>query len=351
MATTAVKTESGKWHCQVSYFDSAGKKHFRSFTGIRKTEVEAKAREFEGMKSRVRDVRQISLGECIDEYIEAKEHVLSPTTIRSYRTIRRNSFQSLMPVKLKMIDDRMLNQAVKEEMMRKTMNVNAGTMDKVPSPKSIRNAYGLISASLAWAMPDMTFHVDLPKKARVFRDLPSPDEIYRAVKGSWVELPVLLAMWMTLSMSEIRGLTKSKSINGDYLTVREVVVLSGAHEVRKALGKTAKRNRRHIMPKYIKEMIEKVDGDIIVPQSASGILDCFQRKLRENGIDEITFHDLRHVSASVMAQLGVPNIYAQDRGGWASDCIMKQVYMETFGKERRAVDALINVYFEGFLDS
>ena len=35
-----------------------------------------------------------------------------------------------------------------------------------------------------------------------------------------IELAVLLAMWLSFTQSEIRGLTKSKSIDGDYITIK-----------------------------------------------------------------------------------------------------------------------------------
>lgn len=63
-------------------------------------------------------------------------------------------------------------------------------------------------------------------------------------------------------------------------------------------------------------------------------------------MDSITFHDLRHLNASVMALLRIPDKYAQERGGWKSDQVMKRVYMQTFSEGREKADATINSYFE-----
>ena len=60
----------------------------------------------------------------------------------------------------------------------------------------------------------------------------------------------------------------------------------------------------------------------------------------------MTFHDLRHVNASVMALLRIPDKYAQERGGWKSDKVMKKVYQQTFSDERERVDDVIDQYFE-----
>ena len=47
-----------------------------------------------------------------------------------------------------------------------------------------------------------------------------------------------------------------------------------------------------------------------------------------------------------MAMLYIPNKYAQARGGWKTDRVMKKVYTQTFSKERETVDNIIDGYFE-----
>ena len=58
-----------------------------------------------------------------------------------------------------------------------------------------------------------------------------------------------------------------------------------------------------------------------------------------------TFHDLRHLNASVMLALGVPDKYAMERGGWSSNNVLKSVYQHTFSTERKQVDDRIDRYF------
>ena len=41
--------------------------------------------------------------------------------------------------------------------------------------------------------------------------------------------------------------------------------------------------------------------------------------------------------------------YAQERGGWSSDRVMKCVYTHTFSDERKKVDETIDNYFETLL--
>lgn len=51
-----------------------------------------------------------------------------------------------------------------------------------------------------------------------------------------------------------------------------------------------------------------------------------------------------------MALLRVPDKYAQERGGWKSDKVMKKVYMQTFSEEREKVDTVIDSYFENIVE-
>lgn len=50
-----------------------------------------------------------------------------------------------------------------------------------------------------------------------------------------------------------------------------------------------------------------------------------------------------------MTILQVPDKYAQERGGWKTDTIMKSRYMQTFSREREAVDVRIDNYMQDVL--
>ena len=304
------------------------------------------AAEFTLDRDRASDSRTWTLGEAIDNYIALRSPVLSPSTVRSYRAYRAHCFQDIMDTSLRKLNSVMLQKAVNDELSRIPDRRGGESV----SPKSVRNAYGLISSTLATYLPDRVFRVSLPKVPRkIRRALPQPSEIYEAVKGTDMELPVLLAMWLSFTESEIRGLTKSKSLDGDYITIREVMVVGESGDIRKDMAKEETRNRRHRLPGRIKELINQVEGDVIVPMTPSVLLKSFKRCMSDAGLPDITFHDLRHINASVMAMLRIPDVYAQERGGWKTDHVMKSIYTETFSDERKRVDDVIDQYFEGFI--
>lgn len=368
---TAKRLKSGSWRCQVYshsviqtdkngniVYDKNGnpkkKRIYKSFTSNDKTkrgkvEAEAMANEFilhqkDSAKGRD-DFKNITLYEAIEKYIDQKSVALSPSTLKDYDTIKRCGFQDIMNVKIKEFNEDMLQDAVNREAMRPSR-----VRSKNPKPissKRLYNEFGLLRPVLKKYRNDINYDaISLPEIAPNYKELITPDVIFDVVRGTDIELPVLLAMWLSFTMSEIRGLTKSKSIDGDYITIKEVIVSKKGGEVRKEIAKNKYRNRRLVIPKYIKSLIDEVEGDIIVPMSAACLYHKWTRLLEKNNLPKITFHDLRHVNASVMALLKIPDKYAQERGGWKTDYIMKRVYQQTFSDERRNVDRIIDRYFE-----
>lgn len=342
----AKKLPSGTWRCQVyDYTDDNGKRHYESFTADSKKDAEFMAAQFAMEKEQRRHMSSSSLRNAIDAYIETSDAILSPTTIQGYRKIQKNAFSDIMELPLKKLTRQSLQDAVNLEAKRP----NAKRKDKAPiSAKTVHNEYGLITAVLNKYIPSLDCTVRLPQVETHIKDLPLPDEIYAAVKGSEVELAVMLAMWLSFSMSEVRGLKKSKSIRGNYLVVEEVVVDVDNQSIVKRKGKTKTRTRMHRMPAYIQELISRTDPqeDRLVPMTRSQVYFRFVKLIEKAGLKPMTYHDLRHVNASVMALLQVPDKYAQERGGWKTDAVMKKVYTHTFGQERQRVDNMIDEYFE-----
>lgn len=368
---TAKRLPSGSWRCQVYshsiiktdkngniVYDKDGKpkkkRIYESFTSDDtsrrgKIEAEAMASDFilnrKGKAQKRLSEENMTLLEAIEKYIDQHRTTLSPTTIKDYETIKKNGFQDIMLLKLKDFDADILQDAINRESKRVSRK---RTRNPRPiSTKRLRNEYGLIRPVLKKYRKDINFEeISLPKVPPRIPDLLPAETIFRIIKGTDLELAVSLAMWLSFTSSEIRGLTKSKSVNGDYITIREVLVDGPNGPVRKAIGKNDYRNRRHRIPPYIKQLIENVDGDILVPFKSWELSHKWAQLLKKNGLPHMTFHDLRHVNASVMALLRIPDKYAQERGGWKSDKVMKKVYQQTFSDERERVDDVIDQYFE-----
>lgn len=327
---------SGKWFIQLRINGES-----RSVTEETPELCRARARATKTglieVKSKPAD---LTLKEAVDNYIISRGNRLKDRSKEQYEYVRDNRFQALMPMKLAEITKERLDKAVEAELSKPSRK--GGTI----SPKTVKDAYMLIVSVMHKCAPDVDTSVQLPEIQRSFPELIQPEQIFAAVVGTDVELACLLSMWLSLSMSEIRGLTKSKSIRGDKLYIVETVVDVKGKPVRKQGGKEETRPRVLDIPLYIKNLLEAVKGDIIERRSGHAIYMRFQKVLEVAGLPRMRFHDLRHINASVMADIGVPSIVAQERGGWKTDSTMKKVYTHTFDSSRREADKLINAYFD-----
>jgi len=297
--------------------------------------------------------QSVTLGAACDAYIAARVGIRSPTTIESYKKIRSQYFQSVMNTRLNALTARNLSLAVQREAVRTSRR---GTP---LSAKTIRSALGFIMSVLNEYDVNVG-NVVFPEPKRKLVRIPSPDQVIPILIGTDIELPCLLAAWLSLSMSEIRGLTKSRSLIGNqlYITDTTVRVRTGERtdihgkkhgvytDVTKEGGKEEERTRSFTLPLYLKRLIDAVDGDIIVPMSVRQIERRFDNLLQEHHLPHMTFHQLRHLNASTMAMLGIQKEIAQERGGWKTPYTMDQVYTHTFAQPRLDADAKINSYFE-----
>lgn len=347
-------TKRGKmWRVRVyDYTDEQGKVHVRSFSGYSKAEAELKAAMFRGEKERRVIPRQqdLTVGEAVDCYIELKA-LLSPTTLTAYRRIRKYAFPRLMPRKVSKLTDADLQLAVNEETER------IGPNGKPLSAKTVKNEYALISGALR-EVCHLQFSVTLPKVQRHIKDLPEAADVMAAIIGTDIELPCLLALWLSFSMSEIRGLMASDVKDG-YITINRTRVDTDQGPIIKETAKVENRLRRHKLPPYIlslitcspvyKNWLRSGNNGLLVPFNRKTIYEKWTAACKRAGLGDLSFHDLRHVNCSVMASLQISEKVMQERGGWKSSFVPKSVYTHTFGSDRLAADAKIDTFFEAAL--
>ena len=319
---------SGSWRVQCMV---DGKRYSQVFP----TEDEAMLWSVQIKTGAAESVEDMTVGRAIDRYIAMKDSVLSPSTIAAYKRIRKNHFQELMQYKLMRITPERVQRAV-------------NAMAKDSSPKTVRNAYGLLNAALREFRPNLNLRITLPQKQRYDAAVPSDDDvakILKAVPGTEGELPITLALWLGMRMSEILGL-KWKDYDGSYLHIRRALVDEGEKTT-----KTYSSQRDLRVPKHIAKLL-KDRGDPeehIVKMTRRRILTVFTRLCEQNGIQHYRFHDLRHINASVMLAQGVPDKYAMERMGHATNNMLKTVYQHTMSKQSDQYSKRIDQYFDNIL--
>lgn len=332
---TAKKLPSGKWRC-LSYIgkDENGKRQYKSFTADSKKEAEFLAASY--LLNKKQEESSMTISRAVSEYIKSKENVLSPSTIEGYRKMARNWIGEIAETEISDFDT---------PAAQKFVNV----LSRKLSPKSVSNTWGLISSAVHLQEPEKVLAITLPAKRKQMRELPTAAQVIMAVKGTNIELPALLAMCCSLRMSEVRGL-RYRDVNKNILTVREVRLHLKDGDVKREQTKTFQSTRRITLPAYIVSLIgEGEPDDYIVNLTYSQVYNRFVGTIEHAGLPHMRFHDLRHLNASVMLALGIPEKYAMERGGWSTSSTLQNVYQHTFSTEREKVDAKVNRYFEEIL--
>lgn len=333
--TKAKKLPSGSWRAFGQYYDETGKRHRKSFT--EKTEAKANyaAEQFEEKKRFLSVIDNISVGEAIDKYISKKEPFLSPSTITGYKRYRKNYFQRLMPIKLGRLTNKHIQDVINDDFLR----CNA---------KTIKNAHGLLTAALNEYYPDFKVKIILPKRHKKIFPIPNNEElkiILEAVEGDLAEIPILFAIYLGLRMSEVRGLDYSDIKDGK-ITIHNSIIDIEEGTFEKDYLKTPSSTRIVRLPGILLKKLEIEGSGKIVKYSANTIRKHFKKILLKNNLIEYRFHDLRHVNASVMLRLGVPDKYAMEKGGWSTDSTLKTVYQHTMADYHEELDKLIYEYID-----
>ena len=195
--------------------------------------------------------------------------------------------------------------------------------------------------------PELHLRVQMPAKRKPELYCPSDEDIKKLlenIQGTELELAVLLAAFGPLRRGEICALMSS-DVSGCSITVSKSMVQGPDRIWYVKEPKTYGSYRTVIFPEFVIEKLSGIKGRII-KKTPEQISNSFKHAVIRSGLPHFRFHDLRHYAASVMHAIGVPDQYILQRGGWASDNIMKSVYRNTIDLETVRQTKRINRHFE-----
>lgn len=333
---TAKKLPSGQYRVLIYIGKyNNGKRKYKSFTAGTKKEAEYLASEYLMANKAKNEPLSITLGEAYDKYIDSKEYILSPSTVREYKRARRADFNKLMNLPLRDLTNDVVQSAVNESAL-------------THSWKTIRNACGLLSSVLKVYYPDFRLDIATPKKTKNEIYIPTDEQvktILTEVRGTEMEVPVLLSAFGSLRRSEICALD---ILDGCTIHVNKAMVQNEYKEWVIKQPKTLSGDRYVVLPEFVVDILNKnrlPNGRFteLVPEQ---ITKKFAIALKHVGIPRFKFHALRHYNASIMLAMGVPDKYAAARGGWGSTEVMKQIYQHLIDDKKIEVDQMLNAHFE-----
>ena len=308
----AVELPSGSWRCQVTV-DGVR----RSVTADSPQEAISQALLLrDGVKKK--SPQDLSLGAVVDEYIQLREAVLSPSTIVAYKSYRYHLFQNYMDRDIRRLDRRVLQRMVNDEA-------------KVRSAKTVKNAFGLVAAALKEYQVD-TGGINLPQIPHKERPWLTADEVLLfcdMVRGQKCEIPALLAL-CSLRRSEIYALDwKDVDLKAGTVTVHRSVVKGVDGYVLKDTNKTDSSTR--VVPIIVPQLIaalkaQKAESGPVCTGNPNTLYKQVNALCRKADLPEVGVHGLRHSFASLCHHLGIPEMECARMGGWSDLGTMRKIY-------------------------
>ena len=330
---TAKRLPSGKWRVRVyTHTDDDGKQHYKSFTAPTQREAERMAARYDPNEEK-EQLCTLTVGQAMDQYIEARSSVLSPNSIKDYKVTRRLHLQALMGVPVTKVTQTQIQQAINIEAMKM-------------SPKSVRNINAFLSSVLGVYRPGFSPVITLPKKKRIDYNIPIDDDVKALmadVSGTEMELPILLAAFGPMRRGEICAL-RAENINGNIVHVCENMVQNGKDSWIIRQPKSYAGDRYIDYPDFVAKHWKRKKKGRVVELTPTALSRRFERIQHRLGL-RFRFHDLRHYSASIQHAMGVPDAYIMQRGGWSSDGVLKQIYRHALADKSDEMSRKVNEYF------
>ncbi len=330
----AKKLKSGNWRVLVyEYTDENNKRHYKSITAPTKKEAEYMAADY-SLNRKDSSYEDLTLLQAYERYISSKSSVLSPSTIAGYERSKRNHFQALMPMKLSKITSKLIQTAVNE-------------LSADHSPKTVRNAHGLLHSVITAYRPNFQFNTTLPQRIKPDYIIPTTEEINKllALANDTIRLPVLLASNGGLRRSEISALTP-EDFTDLGVTINKAAVLDKDRNVIIKTTKTIAGTRFVPLPKYIITEAKKWKYFGLPPTM---IDNRFISLVKKAEIPHTTFHKLRHYFASELHAQGIPDQYIAKIGGWESVDVLHNIYQHTLrDKQQPMEEKIINIFNTNF---
>ena len=357
---TAKKLPSGSWRIRVfSHYelrpDGSKKPIYESFScsdpsRAGKKEVEWMAAEW-SIKKQDRENMEQTVQDAVKRYIDLKERVLSPATIRSYKQILDCNMDEIKLYPIGVLTPVIVQRWINGLSVR-------------CSPKYCRNANGLLQSALKFSCVP-TIGVTLPAPREFVAHVPCDEEVHalisyicdttyentrRDMRPRYeLKIAVMLAAFGSLRRGEICALTAA-DFDRDNLTVhicKDVVKDKDKMWVTKPTPKTSTSNRTVDLPAFVFDAIDLSRPGTIIKATPDQISNRFRRAVRFSGAKfHFRFHDLRHYYVSIAHALGIPDAYIMEMGGWRTDRTMKRVYRSTLADRARTERDKLTAHFD-----
>ena len=299
-------------------------------------EYYAKARAVKEELINLRKPENRTVQMMVDEYIHAREKLLSPSTIDGYKRKAKYNLQSLYPMRVGLLTTAAVQSAITKDLEKY-------------SGKTIWEAWMLIKAATGVEIDRLVLPTKKPKKIAPTYSVEDIRKIMVELEdeGGEIECAGLLAMWLSLRRSEILGL-RWEDIGEDCIHIRSARVYDEKHRLVEKTTKTELSER--IIP-CSSTLLTKINSlpktsEYVFTMSTAGLWQGIDRVCKLAGVEHGYLHSFRHTNASVMEMIGIPSLYANRRGGWVNDHVRLNHYTATMSEGDKMVAKKIDEFFE-----
>lgn len=342
------KNANGTWNARIYLgTDAHGKRIYKSFTAPTQKEAKTLAERYavdyeREYKYRNNPADYLTLGEAMDRFIHDPERDLSPNTIYGYEIIKRNYFLDLQEILLSKITLEMVLQSLEESCNRPSKKSG-----KPLSQKTMQNVIGFVKVVFKEYYPQFPAErvkLTRAKKAKLSKKRESVlhdiEDICRMIYGTDIELPVLLGV-LSFRAGEVLGFRKCDcDLEHGYITVNQTQVDHG-NRIYKEDAKTEKSKRTLKLPLRVIELIKELppEQEYLVTMREHTLYRHWIALQEKYGCTDImTFHDLRHVHATLTNELVMSQEVRMELGGWNSSIIDTVYTDKTVSLEKREAE-------------
>ena len=363
MVSGHLQIKKGFYYVVLSYYDNRNKRHVKYVsTGLpekgnkRKAEAElARIRsEFEPPQEVGELASDMPFAEYLLEWLDIVKVRVKATTFSSYEAMIKSTIEPYFRKKgytLQGLEARHIQQFYSEKL-------------RTVKPNSVIHYHAVIHQALKYAMKtdlvpqNVAMKVDRPKKndyQPVFLDADELKQLFDVIKGTRLELPVLVAAFYGLRRGEVCGLRwDAIDFERGTLTIKHTVTsvqvdgktkmyaqdsaktkssmrtlpLVGRFKEYFAEVKTAQELNKQVCGNcynyeydgfvFVDELGERMKPDYLTSQ--------FPAFIQRHGMKKMRFHDLRHSCASLLLANGVPLKQIQDWLGHSDFSTTANIY-------------------------
>jgi integrase len=245
-------------------------------------------------------------------------------------------------------------QRITQSDLQAAINVEAATL----AAKTVRNHYGVITATMAMYVPNIRMNITLPQRQKPDICIPAEKDIkliLNAAKDTPMDAPLHLAACCGMRRGEICALKWSDiNFKKNTLTIRSAVVYDENEQLVEKAPKTKAGKRTVYMLPVVADSLKRTkatqeaEGEKssnVVPLTPAAMINRFIRLQTKLDIPKFRFHDLRHYTVSVMLLLNIPKKYIADYVGHETENMIDQVYGHIMQEKKASFTDQLQDYF------